>query len=571
MTRIAIALLGLALLAACAPAPGAGPGSTSGAEPAKVTGPRKITAVIRSDPRTVSNKINATGGASQTGIDAIEQLIHAGLVNYDTQDRLLPQLAETVPTVENGLWKLFPDGQMEITWKLREGARWHDGALFTADDLVFTATVERDRDLTLLTRPEYAAVDTAEAPDSRTIVVRWKRPYIDATTLFTYALGVPLPRHLLERPLTEEKPTYLDHPYWTEGFVGLGPYRLGEWVRGSHLVVNANDQYVLGRPKIDEIDIRFIPDLQTVAANLLSGAVEVTIGRSTFSFEQGANVRDQWRDGTMLIKMQGWVAAYPQFVNPNPAVIRDARFRRALMHALDREQLADSLQLGLVPVAHSIVGPNEPVHKEIEPSIVKYEHDPRKAMDLVEAIGYTRGGDGFFRDAANQRLAVELRTTAELDIHLTTVFPMADAWQRVGVATEPIVIPPQRQPEREYVNTFPGFHMIGSGNSLTTAGLGRFHSSKAALAENNYQSVGNYPRYMNPEFDALQDRYFSTVPERERAQVLAQLINHMTDQVVVLGLFYNGSAVMVSNRIQGVTVGAQRASQTWNAPEWDVK
>ncbi len=571
--RQVIAMIGLGLvvvLGACAPPQGPGGGSGAGAAPPRAAGPKKITAVIRSDPKTVSNKINATGGASQTGIDALEQLLHAGLVQFDAQDQLLPQLAEAVPTLENGLWKLFPDGEMETTWKIREGARWHDGAPFTADDLVFTATVERDRDLTLLNRPEYAAVDMVDAPDARTVVVRWKRPYIDANTLFTYALGVPLPRHLLEHALTEEKATYLDHPYWTDGFVGLGPYRLGEWVRGSHLVVTANDQYVLGRPKVDEITVRFIPDLQTVAANLLSGAVEVTIGRSTFSFEQGANLRDQWRDGVMLIKMQGWVAAYPQFVNPNPPALLDVRFRRALLHALDRQQLAESLQLGLVPVAHSIVSPTERVYREIEPSIVKYEYDPRKSTELIEQMGYSRGPDGFFRDATNQQLMVELRTTAELDIHLTTVFPMADAWQRVGVATEPVVIPPQRQTDREYINTFPAFHMIGSGNTLTSAGLGRFHSSKAALAENNFQSVGNYPRYMNPEFDALMDRFFATVPERERAQVLGQVIHHMTDQLVALGLFYNGSAVMVSNRITGVTVGAARSSQTWNAPEWDV-
>jgi peptide/nickel transport system substrate-binding protein len=273
----------------------------------------------------------------------------------------------------------------------------------------------------------------------------------------------------------------------------------------------------------------------------------------------------------MLSKLRGWVAAYPQFVNPNPAVVGDVRFRRALLHGLDREQLAESLQVGLVPVAHTIVGPNEPVYREIEPSIVKYEYDQRKAVELIEQIGYTRGSDGFFRDGAGQRLGVELRTTAELDIHLTTVYPMADGWQRVGVATETIVVPPQRQTEVEYMSAFPAFHMIGSGNTLTTAALGRFHSAKAALPENGFRSRGNYPRYMNPEFDALTDRYFSTVPERERAQVLAQLIHHMTDQVVALGLFYNGNAVMVANRIQHVTTGHQLSTQVWNIEDWDVK
>jgi peptide/nickel transport system substrate-binding protein len=295
------------------------------------------------------------------------------------------------------------------------------------------------------------------------------------------------------------------------------------------------------------------------------------VGRSSFSFEQGSNLRDQWRDGTMLTKVQGWVAAYPQFVNPTPAVLADVRFRRALLHALDRQGMADALQLGLVGVAHSIVGPNEALYPQIESSIVKYDYDQRRAAQLIESLGYVRGANGMFHDAAGQELAVELRTTAELDIHLTTVYPMADAWRQVGVAAEPVVIPPQRQTDKEFMNIFPAFHMIGSGNSLTTAGVGRYYSSKVPLPENNFQAAGNYSRYQSAELDGLLDRYFSAVPMSDRAPALARVINHMTDQLVQMGLFYNGAAVMVSNRLQNVQTGYALSTGAWNSHEWDVK
>src|SRR5207245_5741060 len=61
-------------------------------------------------------------------------------------------------------------------------------------------------------------------------------------------------------------------------YVGLGPYRLKEWAMGSYLLLSANDHYVLGRPKIDELEVRFILDANTVAASILAGAVQATIG-----------------------------------------------------------------------------------------------------------------------------------------------------------------------------------------------------------------------------------------------------------------------------------------------------
>src|SRR5206468_4097237 len=101
---------------------------------------------------------------------------HVGLVVEDDQAELHPALAEAVPSVENGLWRVFPDGRMETTWRIRSGAAWHDGAPFTSDDLVFTATVVMDKQLAELGDIAFESVDGIEAPDSRMVVVRWRQP-----------------------------------------------------------------------------------------------------------------------------------------------------------------------------------------------------------------------------------------------------------------------------------------------------------------------------------------------------------------------------------------------------------
>src|SRR5688500_14805601 len=147
-------------------------------------GPKRIRVAIMGDPPTLSNPINSAGGAGVPGAIEVATLVQSGLVITDDGGQLRPQLAEAVPTVENGLWKVFPDGTMETTWRIREGASWHDGTPFTAEDIVFTARIAQDRDIAIFGQLAYDAVEAVEAVDPRTVTVRWSRPFIEADTMF---------------------------------------------------------------------------------------------------------------------------------------------------------------------------------------------------------------------------------------------------------------------------------------------------------------------------------------------------------------------------------------------------
>src|SRR5581483_5289163 len=94
--------------------------------------------------------------------------------------------------------------------------------------------------------------------------------------LFTQRLGLPVPKHILETPYTPDKASLLENPFWTTGYVGMGPFQLNDFVRGSHMKLAAFDRYVLGRPKLDEITVMFIPDPNTLIANLLARKVNLT-------------------------------------------------------------------------------------------------------------------------------------------------------------------------------------------------------------------------------------------------------------------------------------------------------
>jgi peptide/nickel transport system substrate-binding protein len=455
---------------------------------------------------------------------------------------------------------------METTWRIRPAASWHDGTRVTTDDLLFAARIGQDRDLPLFNHVGFGSVERVEAADPATVTVFWKQPFIDAGAMFGHLanddFALPLPRHLLEKSYAEEKLTFAEHAYWSAEYVGTGPFKIREWAKGSGVTLIANERYVLGRPKIDEIEVKFIPDGSTLMANLLAGAVDVTIGERNFSLDEATQI--QWRDGAWVPGDRSPIVAFPQLFNPTPTVVANVQFRRALVHAVDRQEMANIFQPGLALVAHAYVSPDLREYQEVESAAVRYDYDPRRTAQMLETLGYSRGADGTFVDAAAARLALEIRSTT-LSENNKTMLSVADYWQRAGIAAEPHTIPLARSQDAEYRANFPGWELIRQPKLEV---ITRIHSSRARLPSNNYRTIGgfNYPRYLNPEFDATIDRFYATVPWPERMNALREIIHHASDQVLVMGTFYSTEANMMSSRLENVL-----PTRAWAAHEWTVR
>jgi peptide/nickel transport system substrate-binding protein len=554
--RASLLLTFIMLLAtACA---GNAPGARGPSEVAAPVAPRRLVAAIRSAPPTVSADLNTI----IPGTIGLARLVSSGLtVVTDDGDRV-PLLSEAVPTIENGLWQVLPDGRMETTWRIKPGARWHDGTAFTATDAVFTAKVRQDAELPLFRNPAFALVETVEAPDAQTVLIRWKQPFIDADMLFEDAL---LPAHLLEPLYLDNRASFDQTPYWNEAFVGNGPFKVREWAAGSYVTLEAFEQYVLGRPRIGEIEVRFIPDGATLIANILSGTVQLTVGARNLSFEEAADVREQWREGAVVPFSRSVIFLFPQYINPSEPAILNVQFRRALLYAIDREELGRTFQGGLGAVPHGYLSPDVPEYREIQSAATVYDYDPRLAVQLIEGLGYTRGPDGFFRDLAGRRLDPEVRTTT-LSENQKVMLSVVDYWQRAGIAAEPHTVPQARAQEGEYRAAFPGFEIVRQGDGKGM--LINNHSARARLPANNFRGSGggtNYPRFMNPILDGLIDRYVTTIPWQERMAMARQIIQLETDQVVAAGLIYSSDANMVANRVDNVS------RMLWNAHQWTIR
>lgn len=563
-----IALVATTVLAACAPAP-----TSSGPTTANQTtaAPKRVVAAINGVAQSVYSRLvagaaGAAAGGQILGSDVLRQLVASGLSVEDNTGEVRPLLAEQMPTTENGLWKVSPDGTMELTWKIRDNAVWHDGTPVTSEDLLFTTVLDRDRNMPWAVAPIYSFVDTVSAPDPRTLTVRFKSTYILAHQFLME--GQPLPRHLVQadyQNLTTE--AFLERPYFYSEYVGTGPFKLKDLVLDSHVVFAAHDRYVLGRPKLDELEVRFVPDGNTLLANILAGSVELTLQRSV-SLDQGLAIKDRWTTGDMKVGYAGWVNMFVQHLNPTPPLVTDVRYRRAMVHATNRQELVDVLLFGQSTVAHSLFGPHNAEWRDVESSVVKYDYDPRRAEQLINELGYTKAADGMHRDASGGTLQAWLMAIAGDESNEKPLLSIADMWKKQGIDSQGQLITRQQSNDPELRANFPGFSVQGGGEGVS--GIPRMHSSRARVAADNYRG-NNYGRYMNPELDAIIDRYHATIPMNERNQLLAQFLRITTSDVANVPLFWRVAPTFISHRLLVVTEANNQGNHAWNAHLWDVK
>ena len=562
-TVVMTVLLVLAVALGCTPAgpPARTTEGDSPTPPRSVVKKRVISAYSEQDLKAISSKLGTGDGRK------LVQIAHAGLAQVDPRSVLHPQLAEAVPTIENGLWKVLPDGRMETTWKLRPDARWHDGLPVSAEDFVFTARVDQDRELPLPREAGYGSVEGIEALDPQTVLIRWKGPYILADSMFASPDRL-VPQHLMGPVYEEDKTQFVNHPYWSERFVGAGPFKVKEFAQGSHVILEAFDQYVLGRPKVDELELRFIPDPSTLVANLLAGTVDLTIGLS-IAPDQAAQVRDQWREGQVVTNPYhgDTVAMFPQLLDPALPVITDRRFRAALLHALDREEMAQAIMAGWSGVAHTQVTPALPEYEQIQDSVVRYEFDLRKSAQLIEELGYRRGASGLWEDASGQRIVFQNWASAQdPQERVRGMLTATDYWKRFGLEVEPYLTPPGIDaPTRAQ---FPAFSTRGGGGDYSAL-MRYFHSTFAPTPENRFAGT-NPSRVMDPELDRLLDAFFNAIPRSERTQALRSVVRYQTEQVLWMGYYYNPQLTLLSNKLREVTPSSY-AAKAFNAHLWETQ
>lgn len=331
---------------------------------------------------------------------------------------VVPELVTEIPTQANG--GISPDGKT-MTFHLRHGVVWSDGAPFNADDVVFTTKLILDPKTNVIGRDGWDHIVKIDEPDTYTVVYHLRAPYGPYAETFFSSVGANpaiLPKHLLQGKNVNTDP-YNALP------VGIGPFRYKAWKRGDSVEIVANPRYFRGVPKLHEIVYREIQDRNVVLEELRTHEVDLWIPVAAHFIN----------DVRSIPNVQVHLA--PSFTfdhldfNLSHPVVADPMVRRALEMAIDRPLLLAKIRYGVFDLSESVVPPVSRYHENLP--FVKF--DIAGANKLLDRAGWVRGADGI-RTKNGMRLSLDFATsTGSPDVDTQNEL-IRSWWKQLGVDLE---------------------------------------------------------------------------------------------------------------------------------------
>jgi peptide/nickel transport system substrate-binding protein len=562
------------LTTACASSPAARDQATT---PATSTQARRtLVTAVRVEPKTVAARV--VGQNLSIASFLSRRMFNADLALLDDQGNALPYLADALPQLNTESWKVSPDGAMETIYVLKPNLVWHDGKPLTADDFVFSWKVYGTPELGSASSPPISLIREVVARDERTLVIYWTQPYASAGVLQSLGPGAtglpPLPRSILGLSLEAGAEALLNNPYWTTGFVGLGPYRLEQWEPGAFLEGAAFDRHALGAPKVPRIRIMFVGDGNTALAGMLAGEIQLAADTG-LNTQQASALLSQWPAGGGASATQAslWRAAHFQSRSDfaSPAALQDLRVRRALAYLVDKPGINAVVYEGQYLIADSMFPPTSELGRAADMAITKYPLDPRQSAQLMTEAGYARGSDGVYASPGGGRFSAEIKTSAGADGE-AEMAAVASGWRQAGFDFTEATTPAALAQDVRFRSTFPGMQIITA--ALGESGIINMASNNIPRPENNWRSGGSsasYAGYANPEMDRLVAAFATSLAPPDRIRAAVEIAKLHNSDLPAISLFFPTQPWVFSSDLRGPRPAAPETNMGWNLHEWELK
>lgn len=459
--------------------------------------------------------------ASDSTSGDINGLVYNGLVRYDKDLNIEGELAES--------WDISADN-LTLTFHLRQGVRWHDGRLFTAEDVLFTYRLLVDPATPTAYAERYRQVVEAEVVDAYTFRVRYAKPL--ATALISWQFPIH-PRHLLEGVEITKSPL-TSHP------VGTGPYRFVEWQRGEKIVLEANADYFEGPAYIHRVLYRVIPDASTMFLELQSGGLDY-MGLTPLQYAMQTD--------TPAFRRRFRKYRYPAFAysylgyNLRRPLFQDKRVRQALSYAIDKQEIIDGVLLGLGQVAS---GPYKPGSWAHNSAVRRYPYDPDRARALLADAGWRdNDGDGVV-DRDGRPLAFTIVTNQGNDQRVKAGEIIQRRLSEVGVKVKLRVVE-WAAFLKEFIN--PGNFdatILGWSGGIDPDVYNVWHSSKTGTGELNFIA------FRNAETDQLLEAGRRTFDQAKRKKIYDRFQEILAEEQPYTFLYVPDSLPVVAARFRGI-------------------
>ncbi|NIO00867.1 MAG: hypothetical protein GTO42_01795 [Candidatus Latescibacteria bacterium] len=547
--RLAAALM-LVLAVSCdsgrAPQVGQRPGGAAAGDGKPVLGGRLIIGV-QQEPEMLSEILNAMATNN-----LVCNLIFSKFVKYDDSLRLIPDLIERIPSVENGG---ISQDHMTYTYHLRRDAYWHDGRPVTSADVKFTYEVIMNPKVNVESREGWDMIAAVDTPDDKTVIFHLKRPYPDFVGETFYDESV-LPKHILEDDVGEKFHSCRFH----HQPVGSGPFEFEEWVNGSHLIVKRNEAYYGEGPYLDEIIFKFIPDENTLLVQLKTGEIDL-FHRADINFYRDIN-----RIPGIKVYRTPMLMYEHIDLNTEHPILKDKRVRQALSYATNKLQIAEKVYSGLVKAA-----PLDEFHssKYFNPSAAgKAKYDPLQARRLLRDAGWMdHDGDGII-DKDGQKLSLTISATSGNINRKRAELVLREQYREMGIDLKirnynPTVL----------YGTYEDGGILKRGK-FDLAMYAWLSSPEPATKEALYSAKNippkgqNNPRINHPRLSKLLQKGSNEVDETDRIRIYHEISEILVDEAPVIPLFWYTSLNPCTERLRNFRPNPTQSADTWNASTW---
>ncbi|MFH1086184.1 MAG: ABC transporter substrate-binding protein [Chloroflexota bacterium] len=457
-------------------------------------------------------------------------LLFEGLTAVTDRGEIVPALAER--------WEISIDGTA-YTFYLRQGVLWHDGAPFTAADVVYTVSA--------IQVPGYQGSPAlaelwrtvvVEQLDTYTVRFRLREPFapfMDYTTI-----GV-LPSHVLMGLSTQA----LAESMFNAAPIGTGPFRVDE-VTAQRIVLVANMQYYRARPYLDRLEFIFYPSYQEVYQARQRREID---GVARVLPEHLQAVR---ADETLTLYSAPLSGQVMVALNLDRGIFQDRAVRQALMWALDRQRLVDLVLAGQGAVLHSPILPNSWAY---DPTVPRYERDVRKAIQTLEEAGWFDDDRDGVRERGPLKLHFSLATNQDDPVRVRLIQEISQQLAEVGIRAEPDLVEWETLvSERLRLRRFDAALISFQELTPDPDPYPYWHSSQAN------EGGLNLANYVDEEADGLLEVARATYGREQRLDLYRRFQFLFAQKVPALLLYQPVYNYAVDAEVRGVQVGPMISS-----------
>ena len=516
---------------------------------------------------TILNPHLATGAKDA---DA-SRIFYEGLVSFDPDGNIVPDLVAEVPTIDNS--GLARDG-LSVTLKLKKGVQWHDGKPFTADDVVFTWEYVMDPATAATTSGAYRDIARIDKPDQHTVKIVYKSP----NPFWAKAFSSIIPRHVFapfKGARSREAPANLKP-------VGTGPYRYADFKPGDLVRAEVFPGY-------HEANWPFFDRLEMKGGGDAVSAARAVIQTGEYDFAWNMQVEDdvlrrmeQGGKGRLDIAWGGGIEQiFFNFSDPLREIdgerssvkaphpfLTDPAVRTALSLLVDRASIQEQIygRHGQATANYLNAPPT------FRSKNTRWEFSPEKAARVLDDAGWKRAGDGV-RAKDGKRLRMLFQTSINAPRQKTQAI-VKQAAAKIGIEVEVKAVVPA-----VYFSTDPAnadtlahftadlqMYSLVNGSPDPQLFLQPFVSWEIAQKENKWAGR-NSTRWRNDDYDRMYKAAETEMDPVKRAALFIRMNDTLVQTPVIVPFMWRGTASAVANRLRGTEISGWD-STFWNLAHW---